>query len=360
MPLARFYSAATASRRRNKPRFKDPVENLRRELPSLPPEAWTIALRSHFPKQRQAGQCSCRETETDQAIGYVQANEQIISNKRRFVFRRCLAIAFAGLVPAILYEGARANGFAQALAGLAIALLTAHAFLLLGAIRTITFASICLAITFAAENLSIATGVPFGRYHFLFGQGSLHIGAVPFIIGPVYFGFAYQSWIIASVICGSAFKETHDRLSLFAVPIVAAFTITQWDLVIDPSNATVDRNWVWQNGGGFLGVPLSNYLGWFLTTWIVFQLFQLAIHLIPSRVSLKQQGSGFLMLPILTYMASGLCYVIPPFQPDRLIMDGSGRVWSTAAIRTVAETLALLTILPTACFALIQLARHTK
>lgn len=285
------------------------------------------------------------------------------SDRWRTILRRFLIISTVTLLPAILYYGARGGHTAQDLAVLAIALLTAHAVLLLGAIPVLAFASICLTVTFAVENLSIGTGFPFGHYRFLFGQNLVHIGAVPIIIGPTYFVLCYQSWIIASLIADDASGEARDAVSFISVPIVAAFTMTQWDLVAEPPNATVARNWIWPNGGGFLGVPLSNFLGWFLTTWIVFQLFQL-FQLFNCRwrgnIRVDRRGPLCLMLPILTYMVSGLAYLMPPFPTDRMIADGSGHVWSSAAIRTVAETLTLFTLIPTSCFALIRLARTAR
>ena len=74
-------------------------------------------------------------------------------------------------------------------------------------------------------------------------------------------------------------------------PIVAAFIMTQWDLVMDPPLATISKAWIWHDGGAHFGVPFSNYLGWLLTSWLFYQAF--AIYLGRRRpVSSFAAGHG--------------------------------------------------------------------
>src|SRR5215471_10038548 len=50
-----------------------------------------------------------------------------------------------------------------------------------------------------------------------------------------------------------------DRpINVITLPIVAAFVMTQWDLVIDPPESTISKAWIWHDGGADFGVPLSN------------------------------------------------------------------------------------------------------
>src|SRR5260370_36463560 len=37
------------------------------------------------------------------------------------------------------------------------------------------------------------------------------------------------------------------------------------------------HRWIWEQGGGYFGVPLTNYLGWFFTVYVFFQLFALSL-----------------------------------------------------------------------------------
>ena len=123
---------------------------------------------------------------------------------------------------------------------------------------TLLFLSLCLTVTFATENLSIATGLPFGHYHFEVAAALPHVGAVPVIVGLLYFAMGYFSWMIASVLLDAADAHLNRPFYVVVLPVVAAFVVVQWDVVMDPPNATLYRAWIWHEGGGYFGVPLSN------------------------------------------------------------------------------------------------------
>src|SRR5207237_1427582 len=48
---------------------------------------------------------------------------------------------------------------------------------------------------------------------------------------------------------------------------------------MDPTSSTIRHSWIWEQGGGYFGVPLTNYLGWFFTVYVFFQLFALSLRL---------------------------------------------------------------------------------
>ena len=60
------------------------------------------------------------------------------------------------------------------------------------------------------------------------------------------------------------------------------------DLSMDPVWANVDHAWVWRDGGAYYGVPVSNFLGWFLTVYVFYQLFALYLRnrvIIPAETA---------------------------------------------------------------------------
>jgi hypothetical protein len=67
----------------------------------------------------------------------------------------------------------------------------------------------------------------------------------PIIVGPLYFGMGYASWVIANLLVGSQVKRPKIRYALFAVPLIAEFVMTQWDTVMDPSGSTLGKTWLW-------------------------------------------------------------------------------------------------------------------
>jgi putative membrane protein len=94
------------------------------------------------------------------------------------------------------------------------------------------------------------------------------------LIGPAYLGTGYLSWVIAQLILGATNARLVGRL-VFAVPILASFMMVAWDLSFDPIVSTIRQDWVWRDGGNYFGVPFSNFMGWWLTTYLFLQLFAL-------------------------------------------------------------------------------------
>lgn len=150
---------------------------------------------------------------------------------------------FAILLLLIVALGAGTGAAAQWLAAISILVLAIHAVVALGWAEAAVFAAACLTITFALENVGATTGFPFGRYAFLVGAGLPHIGVIPIIVGPLYFGMGYASWVIANLLIGSRVARPQTRYTLVAVPLVAAFVMTQWDVVMDPSGSTLGKAW---------------------------------------------------------------------------------------------------------------------
>jgi uncharacterized membrane protein len=164
---------------------------------------------------------------------------------------------------------------AQALAAIGIVGACLHASLTYGFRHMLALFSICVVTTFAIENLGVATGFPFGHYHFEVGADLPHIGTIPVIVGPLWFGMGYFSWRVASILLDGADRRLDRNFNLIALPIIAAFVATQWDMAMEPGAATIAKAWIWHDGGAIFGVPLSNYFGWLLTAWLFFQMFAL-------------------------------------------------------------------------------------
>jgi uncharacterized membrane protein len=131
------------------------------------------------------------------------------------------------------------------------------------------FFLITWAVSFSFENLSIATGFPFGFYHY---SPSLGLLTVPLIIIFAYFAIGYLSWMLAHVLVGQYSRKLEGK-QIFIVPFIAAFIMVMWDLSVDPISSTLQGLWVWTYPGAYFGVPISNFFGWFLVVYVFFQIF---------------------------------------------------------------------------------------
>ncbi len=77
----------------------------------------------------------------------------------------------------------------------------------------------------------------------------------------------YPSWTVAKNLVRDV--NTRSTIGITAVAAVAALVMTAWDLVMDPGMAAAG-NWIWEQGGAYFGVPVHNYFGWLLTTFLVY------------------------------------------------------------------------------------------
>src|SRR5260370_20795712 len=162
---------------------------------------------------------------------------------------------------------------------IAILILMPLPFVLLhGALRykwsgIITFFLISLVVSNVLENSSILMGFPFGHYAYTDLLGP-KLFLVPLLIGPAYVGNGYLAWVLSTALVGDV-RPKASAFMTFAVPFIASFMMVAWDLCMDPTNSTIRHLWIWEQGGGYFGVPLTNYLGWFFTVYVFYQLFAL-------------------------------------------------------------------------------------
>jgi putative membrane protein len=250
--------------------------------------------------------------------------------------------------------------FAQGLAAIFIASAFAHACVLYSLRSALVLFFICIMITFAIENLGAATGFPFGHYHFEVDPDLPRVGSIPIIVGPLWFGAGYFSWIVASILLDGADRHLDRPFNLTALPVVAAFVMTQWDLVMDPPQSTIARIWIWHDGGADFGVPLSNYLGWLLTSWLFYQAFALYLRRgTIKRLNNEQQRSKLLLIAILFYASAGLTHVVPWLTGNSgKVTDAAGHVWEIHDLRETTVAIMLFTMFFTSVLAALRLMKQ--
>ncbi|MBP7998751.1 MAG: carotenoid biosynthesis protein [Chloroflexi bacterium] len=126
---------------------------------------------------------------------------------------------------------------------------------------TLTVAFIVAIITFGVEYVGSHTGWPFGDYTYT-ELLRPQIGNVPLLIPLAWLMMLPCAWAIA--------QPWRGRPWLFA--LISGLALTAWDLFLDPQMAHWQL-WVWQEPGGYFGIPWQNYWGWLLTgtllTWFI-------------------------------------------------------------------------------------------
>ncbi len=113
------------------------------------------------------------------------------------------------------------------------------------------------------EALGVRTGVPFGDYAYADSLGA-KVLAVPAVIPLAWTMMAYPALLVARRV------TTRPILG----PVLAGAALASWDLFLDPQMVAAGH-WEWfASGPSITGIPVSNYLGWFVVATAMMGLLQ--------------------------------------------------------------------------------------
>ena len=231
----------------------------------------------------------------------------------------------------------------------------------LGTKTMLVFFLITFVVSWCFESLSIATGFPFGNYHYTDKLGP-KLGTVPLLIMPAYFAMCYVSWNLSHAVLDK-FNQTSDGLLRFAVPLMASFIMVMWDMCMDPARATLHQAWIWHDGGSYFGVPFSNFVGWFLCVYTIFQM--LALYLMRTGANggsasgdgAKNNWHQVTALYGATFVEFAAYALIPP---DGTMTDATQQAWSVRAMYETLGLVAMFTMLFVTCLAFFKVQANPR
>ncbi|MGH7341496.1 MAG: carotenoid biosynthesis protein, partial [Candidatus Rokuibacteriota bacterium] len=160
----------------------------------------------------------------------------------------------------------------------------------MGWARTGTFTAIAWAVAYVAEFSSTRNGFPFGLYHYVdtTRDRELWLANVPLFDSLsftflCYLGHALAVLLYAPLVMRRGDFQVADTRAIRTstrVLLTGAFLTMLLDVVIDPVTLQgerwfLGRIYYYPNGGAHFGVPLSNYVGWFLVALVSIGVFQL-------------------------------------------------------------------------------------
>ena len=166
--------------------------------------------------------------------------------------RALLAALAAAQVAYGRVPGERGPGSTRALVGLMLAASATEAAQARGARRGWVPVAAAGGLGFAAELAGVATGKPFGRYHYS-GKLGPRVGGVPLLAGAAWAMMARPAWVVA----GQLAARRGPRVA------AAAGALAAWDVFLDPRMA---REGYWTLAGrrplrGRAGVELPRLVG---------------------------------------------------------------------------------------------------
>lgn len=163
------------------------------------------------------------------------------------------------LVPVVTWIFAEPGLQAGIIAGVIVQVIVVLAILVrylpIRQVLTTTLTVILLA--WLSEAFGSTTGIPFGAYHY---TDKLHpqLFGVPLLIPLAWMMMLPPSWAVGALL-------SRSRPGFV---VISALAMTAWDLFLDPQ-MVLWGFWEWQQPGLYFGIPLINFLGWFLVSAII-------------------------------------------------------------------------------------------
>jgi uncharacterized membrane protein len=215
----------------------------------------------------------------------------------------------------------------------------------------LVFITIAFAVGNVFENLGVRTGFPFGHYYFTDLMGP-KLFVVPVLLGLAYVGMAYLSWTLGRLIM----RVQAPLIGWHAItlPLIAAFIMVAWDVSHDPVWSTILHAWVWLQGGAYFGVPLSNFFGWYLTIYVIYQSF--ALYQRGRSTNHDPLPLSYWRWPVLFYGASAAGNLLLLLPQDRfsVVSDAAGAQWK---VSDITHACGLVTIFTMGAFTLLAWER---
>ncbi len=136
-----------------------------------------------------------------------------------------------------------------------------------------------LIISGAIEHIGVQTGFPFGSYIYtdaltpkVFGVVPLAIPFAWLLVVPAAMGVT--DWLLRN----DDVVQRNRAVGVIMRLIGTASFALLLDLTIEPVAVHVKRYWIWDgDGSGYYGIPASNFVAWWFTSFILVSVLQLCI-----------------------------------------------------------------------------------
>jgi len=197
----------------------------------------------------------------------------------------------------------------------------AHASPRIGTRRALALFAAAAGAALASELIGTNFGVPFGPYHYTAMLGPRVNGDVPYPIPLSWAYMLYASLAMCAVIGPKGRRAEGPKgttlwpfgpLTLW--PLLAGLLMTAWDVALEVHMTNVSpAHWTWDlahspalfpaflSSPVFYGMPLSNWVGWFVTATLIARLM---LAIVPPDVWRTRVAPS--RLPLVLYAANGL------------------------------------------------------
>jgi uncharacterized membrane protein len=176
--------------------------------------------------------------------------------------------------------------------------------------KAITLFVLASGVALLSELGGTNFGLPFGHYHYTPMLGYMILGDVPY---PIPISWYYMLYCCLAF-CGRLMVADDSNATKWKWALVAGLFLTAWDVPMEVQMTNVvPVHWVWDlhkfpewvpawlGGPLFYGMPLSNWIGWFITGVLLSRVMLWVVP--PSKWRATTAAFTF---PLILYATNGI------------------------------------------------------
>lgn len=158
-----------------------------------------------------------------------------------------------------------------------------HSSKAMGNKKTAIFMSMTFLFGLFSELIGVKFGWFYGNYYYTSSVPHFFFGLVPLAIPFTWTILMYIGYTLTNLLLvgfgGEKPKKTDNLWYLVTMIILLSFigglVALNLDMILDPvAILPPSPGWVWIHGGPYYGIPISNFVGWFLITAGVILIFR--------------------------------------------------------------------------------------
>jgi uncharacterized membrane protein len=177
--------------------------------------------------------------------------------------------------------------------------------------RAIMFLLLASLIGLLSEVLGLSSGVIFGG-HYVYQQSAFMLFNVPYIV-PIYWAvFIYTSYCITNsfLFWSKKNKPNSKAKNIFLlVPLLVVFDglfTVIIDLIMDPIQVHLGT-WTWLDKGSYFGIPIGNFIGWFIVAILATGIFRTYEYFYPKTTNISKTT---FMIPVIGYATLAIALLL--------------------------------------------------
>lgn len=164
----------------------------------------------------------------------------------------------------------------------ALSLVIIHSSLTLEKKKTSIFFIAAFFFALFSESVGVKYGLIFGHYYYNPALTPFFFGLVPVMNVVSWLPVIYMSYTFANMILNGfgspkpniKQNKLYMLILLVLLSAISGLVATNLDMLVDPVVVST-QGWFWIGGGPYFGVPISNFIGWFMVTFVFTFLFRL-------------------------------------------------------------------------------------